>query len=417
MLREPEAPREIRRHLFFVAGFDPMAPDAHHALVRREAGRFAQTWGVAASAAPEAEDTGTGLAFPIDARGPGWRSRATFELLAWDDIVRADMQRGRWSHFVGTVRALADMIRTGTVVRYFRTSHRYGLFFVLTYVLLALLWGLAATGGLLTFRALAGGLGGALAAAGGAVVTLALGALLMRWPGRRFRLKQSLDLAEFSVDFVRGRRPELDARVAAFAERVAAVAAAEGPDAPDEIVLAGHSLGAMHVVSLVALALARHPGFGTRVPVRLLTMGSTTAKFALHPAGERLRAAAVAVRDAPRIGWAEFQARDDIVSFYKVDPVTLGRIAEGDARRRPLVRRVSIREMMTPAAFARHRLDVMRLHCQFFLANRQRSPYDFYAFVCAPVPFDTLAAMPSGPLGLFAADGGLLPSSADPRTP
>lgn len=405
----------IHRHVFFVAGFDPRGVEEHHATFTREIERFAGVWQVDTACDPAVTATPTGGAWTAHAahHGPdeasSWSTRTRFEVLAWHDFVAADMGRSRLSHVKGNVRALADMIATGTIVRYFRTSHRYGIFFLLTYLLLAACFAAAAAIGVGIALAAAPSLGSLAAELAGMAGALVTGGLLTRLVGQRFRLKQSLDLAEFSVDFVRGRHGDLDARIRAFAARVAQVARDGGVD---EIVIAGHSLGAMHAVCLVAQALKDDPAFGHGTPVRILTLGSTTAKFALHPAGGRLRQAALDVHDAPHIGWVEFQANDDIVSFYKVDPVTLGPTEEGDPTRRPLVRRVNIDQMLTPATYRRFRLDVMRLHCQFFLANDQRAPYDFFAFVCAPVRFEALTVHPAGPLVVFAPDGSL---NADAR--
>lgn len=405
----------IHRHVFFVAGFDPRGVDEHHATFRREIARFSEVWAVAADCDAAVTPTATGGAWRVNASHRGadeassWQSHTRFEVLAWDDIVAADMGRSRLSHAKGTVLALADMIASGTIVRYFRTSHRYGIFFVMTYLLLAACLGAAAIIGLVSAHAASPALGALGAAVLGGTLALGSGWLLTRLVGQRFRLKQSLDLAEFSVDFVRGRHGDLDARIRAFAQRVAEVARQGGVD---EIIIAGHSLGAMHAVCLVAQALKDDPAFGHATPVRILTLGSTTAKFALHPAGGRLRQAALDVHAAPHIGWVEYQANDDIVSFYKVDPVTLGPTEEGDPTRRPLVRRVNIDQMLTPPTYRRFRLDVMRLHCQFFLANDQRAPYDFFAFICAPVRFEALTVHPAGPLVVFAPDGSL---NADAR--
>ncbi|MEP9368103.1 hypothetical protein [Xanthobacter sp. VNH20] len=403
-VHEPD--QTLRRHFFFVAGFDPMSAEGHHKVFTREIDRFAKVWNVETGCDHAIAPTATGATWNAHAMGPGWSTQTRFELLAWDEFVRADMARSRWSHILGTTRALADMIASGTVVRYFRLSHRYGIFFVLTYVVLLAI----------TAAALAAGYGAAYFSAAplGPIPALLLGAIatagvffgLMATLGKRLRLKQSLDLAEFSVDYARGRHPDIDARVAAFAARVREVARKGGVD---EIVIAGHSLGAMHVVSLMAQVLARDPKFGTRIPIRLLTLGSTTAKFALHPAGTRLRAAAHKVHAAPAVGWAEFQARDDIVSFYKVNPVTLGHAGNADGRRRPFVRQITIRGLLTPKTYARFRFDVMRLHCQFFLANDRKAPYDFYAFVCAPVTFDEMVRQMDGPMAIFASDGALIP--------
>ncbi len=414
-----------RRHVFFVAGYDPTPLDEHLRIFARELARFGAVWGAATRCdPPPPEPTPTGGAWAFSAEGPDWGAQGRYEILAWDDLVRADMGRSGLSHLKGSLRTMADMIASGTLWRYLRTSRRYSIFFLFTYIIVAGFWLLAGLIGAGAGWLTAPMLGGAGAGLLGAAVALGAGLGLFAVFGRAFRLKQSLDLAEFSVDYAHGRHPEVDARIGRFAERVRQVAAAGGVD---EIVIAGHSLGATHAVSLVAEALRQDPDFGATVPVRILTIGSTTAKFALHPAGTRLRAAADQVAATPRIGWLEIQARDDIVSFYKVNPVTLGaatltqgNLAVGDFSERPLIRHLGVYDMLTPETYARFRLDVMRRHCQFFLANDRRAPYDFYAFIAGPERFDALAAYESGLMAFLAADGsrtGPATRSAAPGAP
>lgn len=410
--------RAKSRHVFLVPGYDPMTVEGHRRIFERELKRFCEVWHVEArcrDAAPRPEPTGA--SWRAAAAGPDWEVATTFELLAWDEVVRKDMARSALSHLIGTTRALADMVTSGTIRRYFHTSRRYGTFFLFTYVLLVAFWLVALGLGIVAAVLLAPAWGTLGAVTAGAATTFLSGVLLLRWPGRKFRLKQSLDLAEFSVDFVRGRHPAVDARVEAFGARLAKAAAeaAERGDV-DEIVVAGHSLGAMLAVSAVAHALKLDPAFGTRVPVRILTLGSTAAKFALHPAGEHLRAAAREVAAATRIGWLEMQARDDMVSFYKVNPVTLEeaefadiRTVPGDFSERPLLRHHPVRDMLTPATFARFRMDMMRLHVQYMLANDRRAGYDFFAFLFSPMRFDMLAASAAGLRTYIDASGALRP--------
>lgn len=408
--------RVRRRHVFFIAGFDPMAVDGHHRIFQRELKRFASVWNVHTHCRDTAPvPTPTGGFWRTEADTPNWHTETTFENLGWHDLTRADMARSVLSHIAGSVRALADMVTSGTILNYFRSSRRYGLFFLFTYMLLALFWGLAATSGFIVYQWLEW-TGPGLAAAAGLAATVVAGLFLMRWPGRRFRLKQSLDLAEFSVDFVRGRHPEVEARIRAFADRLRAVEAEATARGLDEIIVSGHSLGAMLAVSAVAAALNDDPAFGTRAKVRILTLGSTTAKFALHPAGARFREAAQRVVSAEQIGWVEVQSRDDIVSFYKVDPVTLGPatfapvlLPPGDYSLKPLIRHVEIRQMISPAIYRRHWFDVMRLHCQCFLAGDIRATHDFYAYVCGPLSFDVLASHTNSLRAYLRPDGTLRP--------
>ena len=110
------------------------------------------------------------------------------------------------------------------------------------------------------------------------------------------------------------------------------------------------------------------------------------------------------------------QARDDMVSFYKVNPVTLAeaefapiRTPLGDFSGRPMLRHHPIRDMLTKKTFRRFRFDMMRLHTQYLLANDQRAGYDFFAFLLSPMRFDMLAASASGLRMYVDPEGALRP--------
>src|SRR5690606_22662456 len=125
----------------------------------------------------------------------------------------------------------------------------------------------------------------------------------------------------FSREFVYGRRPRMDARIDRFAERI--LDRVRNADV-DEVVIIGHCLGAALVMDAVARALERDPELARRGrPLCILTVGSTIAKFSLHPRGERIRQAARTVAGEIRIPWTEYHARDDAISFYRFDPVML----------------------------------------------------------------------------------------------
>jgi hypothetical protein len=146
--------------------------------------------------------------------------------------------------------------------------------------------------------------------------------------------------------------------------------------------------------------------------VCLLTVGSTISKFTLHPAGERRHAAQIVA--GPAIAWAEYQARSDLISFYKFDPVKLARFYGDPRRGKPLMRRVWIQDMLTPRTYWRIRLKFMRMHHQFVMANERRSTYDYFMMVCGPIPFTRSTLAPTGPVELIASDGALIDQLALP---
>jgi len=392
-----------RRHVFHVAGYDPYDPAALHRRFRRELATFAATWSVSAAASDMTRQAGV-TAWTVTTHGPNWAVETTFEPLDWHDIVRADLAKPAWPRLLGGAAVFADIITSGTFLRYFAASHRYAFFFLVPFLDVMLF---AAVGALVGY-ALAGALS-LVALARAAVATaiaVVLFRLLMHWPGARWRVEQGLADWIFARDYMRGRRPDIEARLDRFAERlVACVQAGKA----DEIVIVGHSLGATFVVDLVTRALARDPDLARRGPaLAVLTIGATIPKVTLHPAGARLRACAERVAHASDMFWVEYQARDDAISFYKFHPVTLRAIGPAGDPAPPLVRRVQFHEMMTPADFRRYRVNFMRLHYQFVMANAQRALYDYFMIVCGPLPLRAIAHTPNGPLDLIAADGAII---------
>jgi hypothetical protein len=392
-----------RRHVFHVAGYDPYDIAGQHRRFRRELAKFATTWNVSAVASDMTQQAG-GTWWTVTTRGPNWTVETTFEPLDWHDIVRADIAKPAWPRFAAGAAVFADIIVSGTFLRYFAASHRYAFFFLVPFLDVVLFAAVAALAG----YALAGelssaGLARAAVATGIAVV---LFRLLMHWPGGRWRVEQGLADWILARDYMRGRRPDIETRLDRFAERLVACVRA---GTADEILVVGHSLGASFAVDLITRALARDADLARRGPaVAVLTIGATIPKIALHPDGARLRGCAEKVAREPDMFWVEYQARDDAISFYKFHPVTLRAIGPAGDPAPPLVRRVQFHEMMTPAEFRRWRLSFMRLHYQFVMANAQRATYDYFMIACGPLPLRATACAANGPLDLIADDGSVV---------
>ena len=224
-------------------------------------------------------------------------------------------------------------------------------------------------------------------------------------------MQQLLDDWIFARDYLYGRRPDAGERLDQFAEALVA-RAREG--AVDEIVIAGHSLGAMFALDVIVRALARDPDLGNRgISVCVLTIGATIPKFALHPSARGIRQTTARVAAEQSIAWVEYQSRADTISFYRFDPVALKRIAGDQLDGRPVIRRVQIHDMLSPESFARYRRNVLRLHYQSVMANERRAPYDYYLMVCGPVAFRDWTTAPAGFLDFVSVDGAAAPSWPD----
>ena len=339
-----------------------------------------------------------------------------YEYLDWSDIVRSEIKRG-WRHRLreGTA-AFGDFIVSGTAARYFKANWRYAVFFLGPFVNVVLFAAIGAGVGVALAAWLAsttaGVSGDLLSALIGVLVALCVFTLLLRWPGQRWRLRQGFADWVFAREYMLGRRPDIEARVEAFADRV--IACARRAEV-DEIVVCGHSFGAILVIDVLARAYARDPDLGRRGPrLCLLTIGATIPKLALHPAGEWLRAKARRLAEEPSLSWAEYQARDDIISFHKFDPVRLRRIDDANPSASPIIRRVQIHQMLTKDSFARFNNSspvALQLHAAALpVRDGERTAHGLrllYADVRAgPLPrHDPAAKWAGGPLwpGRFAA--------------
>ena len=344
-----------RRHVYHVAGYDPIDAGAQYRRFARQLEVFRRTWNVDASVSELTHDSEQSRAWwSARAGGPNWQVEAVHEILLWDDIVRGDFTRPLPLRLFKALRAYLDFIVTGTMFRYILANQRYAIFFLFPILSVVLF----AVAGWLFARLLTGfiGLDGFSAAALGVPAGLVLFLVLMRWPGRRWRV--------------------------------------------------GHSLGAMLALDVIVRALARDASFARRgAAVCVLTIGATIPKFALHPRAQAIRARIARVVNEPSIAWTEYQSRADTISFYKFDPVSLRRIDDDRLDGKPVIRRVQIHDMLLPETFERCRTHVLRLHYRSVMANDRRSPYDYFLMACGPVSFADWTRSPLGFLDFLAADG------------
>jgi pimeloyl-ACP methyl ester carboxylesterase len=391
-----------RRHVYHVAGYDPMDAGALYRRFSRQLDVFRRTWSIEATVSALEQTSDKCRAWwTVRSRGPNWQVEAVHEALLWDDIVRADFRRPLALRLLKAAFAYCDLIVTGTMFRYILANQRYAIFFLFPIFSVVLF----AVAGWIVARLAIGflGLDGVVAAALGVPVGVAVFLLLLRWPGRRWRVEQLLDDWICAHAYIHGERPDIDARLELFAE---ALLARTRDTALDEIVIVGHSLGAMLVLDIIVRALARDADFGRRGPaVCVLTIGATIPKFALHPRAKPIRRRIAEVAAEPSIAWTEYQSRADTISFYKFDPVSLRRLAEDRLDSKPVIRRVQIHDMLLPETFARCRTHVLRLHYRSVMANDRRAPYDYFLMVCGPVAFSDWTMSPLGLLDFVAADG------------
>src|SRR5436190_296641 len=179
-----------RRHVYHVAGYDPMDAGALYRRFVRQLDVFRRTWSIDASvSALEQAGDKCRAWWTVRSRGPNWQVEAVHEALLWDDIVRADFKRPLAVRLLKAAFAYCDLIVTGTMFRYIHANQRYAIFFLFPISSVVLF----AVAGWIVARLAIGflGLGGVAAAAlagaadfgrrGPAVCVLTIGATIPRF--------------------------------------------------------------------------------------------------------------------------------------------------------------------------------------------------------------------------------------------
>jgi pimeloyl-ACP methyl ester carboxylesterase len=396
-----------RRHVFQIGGYDPITPVQQLERLRRSLSSFEQIWGASSRLSEFSDTSAVSTSCNLETWGPNWKTFTTFEILRWDDLIRRDSKVGPMSRLIQSARVLFDFILTGTLFRYAFASWKYALFFIFPYCCLLLI--------AFYSLAIAYFLVGLLHAASrwekillGVLPSFAIFISSVLWFGPRRRINHILDDAIFSHQFLHGQKNETEERLDDFAGQILKVARTAEVD---EILIVGHSLGAALTIAAVARALRLDPLLGSHGPrICVLTVGATIPKFSLHPKGNQMREAAQLVAAASVIDWVEYQARDDAISFYRFNPVTLKRVGRDHLEGRPTIRRVQIHSMIDPVRFRRHRFNFMQMHYQFLMGNDRRSVYDYCMTTCGPLEFSVATSLP-GAVDLFGADGTLIASN------
>ena len=379
--------------MFQVGGYDPTSPEAAYRRFNRELRRFETTWCVTARTT-EPDVTPDEVRWTVATAGNDWAVETAYHLVRWDDVITSDWQRSDWRRIPSGLLAFADFLWNGAFLGYLRTNWRYAGFFLYPYVLLAVLAIVALLGGITV-----GNLSSSVLV--GTAITVALFVALMQGPGRRLFLQHLLDDWIFARRYVRGEHAVLGPRLDRVAERLCEAARA---GEADEVLILGHSLGAVLAIDLLDRALRLEPRLGQAgSAVALISVGSSIPKIGLHRAAARFRTAVERVASVRAIFWGDYQTLTDVMNFYKVDPL----IDMGLKGRSPLIRQVRVKAMLDPAAYRRIKRNFFRVHRQFVSANDRRAAYDYFMLLCGPLSAENQARSRDGAASSMHSEGAL----------
>jgi hypothetical protein len=394
-----------KRLVFHVGGYDPITPHAGaQRRFVRELARFQLTWSVKATIDGLHEGADQ-TKWSVATTGPNWQVETDYRLVRWDDVIETFSRRTMFWRIPLGIVAFLDFVASGALWAYLRTNWQYAVFFLYPFVMLGALVLVSVLIGVLAVKA-----GGSVLV--GIVASVLLLAALLVGPWRLLHLNALFDDWIFSREYVRRGNSILEQRLNRLAAEI--VAAANDRDV-GEILVIGHSLGAVLAVDLLDRALTLDPALGARnSPVAFLTIGSSVLKIGVHNGATRFRAAVARVALSPTIFWGDYQARVDIMNFYNINPMAWMVLPPEDG---PVIRLVEFGRMLEHATYRRIRLKFYRLHCQFISGNDKRAPYDYFMLVCGPVSAKSQTLAADGAVSMIGEDGALIsspPSCGEP---
>ncbi len=384
-----------QRRVFHIPGYDPIPPRRYRELYRTESVAQAKISGyqIAVQAKPASDSFGWVVAARIDDADV----RVDVDVLVWSDIVRDSMAQSIPATYLQLLQTAWIYISTGTLRRlmWMRKgpviAALYPVGMLLLQLLIAVLLGrflgnLVQTGAL----ALVAMTGGVLATILGWIgwvlkyaLWLAVVVFVLRWCKARdnklFAYYLMHDYA-FSARLRGATPPALEARMAAFGDRIAAAFTAD----VDEVLVVGHSSGAHLAISILAdlIRQGRVPADGPKLA--LLSLGQVVPMVSFLPNAGQLRADLAFLATQEALTWVDVTAPGDGCCFALCDPVAVTGVTP-PGKRWPLVISAAFTQSLSPERWKALRWRFFRLHFQYLCAFDRPKDYDYFQITAGPV--------------------------------
>jgi hypothetical protein len=373
-----------RRHVIYVAGYEPRGARGYYRLLERECDRFQRVWPVSLKIEPADFDAQDFARWLIDARASNWRVSATYDFLRLENFIQSDLAEPLIRQIPRALGWIIGDLVSGAQLRIFRASWRFGLHLLFVQAVLLFWLALAAAIGLMAGCAVTNHFGSSAPVAIVTSLVTALASFLALQPvARRFGAIQIPSCWVVLRRFGRGQAAWLDQVIDIGAQRLIAVARA---NTADEIVVVGHSAGCVIAAAAVARAFEFDPELGRRgARLVMLTLGSVMPAVALHPAARRMRDILARLAVEPALAWVDCQFRRDVMAFINFDPVEGVGVHVGARRRNPVTWRVPFKDMLSPEGYRRLRWKFFRVHFQYIMASERPCPYDYILLIGGPM--------------------------------
>ncbi|MFQ6548150.1 hypothetical protein AADZ90_009330 [Aestuariibius sp. 2305UL40-4] len=387
-----------RRRVFYIPGYDPLPARRYRELYRTEGASQAQISGY------DLELTGTdrsdGFSWGARTKIDGHMTEAQIDVLRWSDIVQASMPDSIGATYMQMLRTTWTYIVTGTFRRLTWVAKGpvvAALYPIVVLILQALVALLIPSILLSIISNLANSIDDSIGiqwpawlAAGwnwmtwsiGWALTLGGAYLILQW----FKAKDGKIYAYYLMhDYAytasqNGAYPALlSDRITEFSEQVAEALASD----VDEVLVVGHSSGAMLAVSVVANLMRDHKAQPGGPELALLTIGEAIPMLSFLPKARQLRADLAYLSTSDQIVWIDVTAPGDGCSFALCDPVAVSGVAPDD-QKWPTVFSAAFTQSLSQEKQDEMQWRFFRRHFQYLCAFDKPRDYDYFQITAGP---------------------------------
>jgi len=362
----------------YVSGFDPKGAAHYHALYRDEAARKL----AADTSTPRVSERrrlpGGNSFWSVQTQDGEQVVHTHYEFMRWDDVVRRHWPRTTWALWRAVISTTHFYVRHGALWKMFLLAWPPAVAAFTPFMLVcAMLLGVPLAALTATWMAL--GLqwhpAGALVSGGAAGVAVwGLCSMLEK----RFSMYWMMRSYAFTARQARGELPDLEQRLDVLAQRLVERLKTQ-PD--DEVLVVGHSSGAIMAAIIVARALQQAPRLlSGRTRLSLLTLGQWIPLLGLLPMAQGFRAELQTLGGANGLTWVDFSAPPDGCCFALTHPLRSCCVSGGPATGADIkLLNPRFANLFHAPAYAALKRDKLAMHFQYLRRADKAGDYDYFA--------------------------------------
>ncbi|QAU33575.1 hypothetical protein [Janthinobacterium sp. 17J80-10] len=372
-----------KRHVLYFSGFDPRGPAHYRRLYRAEAAKQAVLNGMTIDFSKSEKTSTLASGWKMQTQCEGRTVETTYEFMRWEDVISHHWPRNDLILMARYLRALRHYLTSGVLWKIRKES--IWMFIAAVYpafLMLAVLGlGVGAVIGI-DWLAQAASLPRWLGIAAGLIAfgLVIQGGRLIERLSNSFWLARSM---AFHTQQALGATPDLDARLDEFAHYLADLVR---DSEANEVLLVGHSSGAIIAAAVLGRALQRYPKLTAHRPrISLMTLGQCIPILSLFPQAKSFHAELAAIAHADRLDWIDFTAPTDLACFVFLDTVALAGIRRDNMEPRPKLLSARFVTLFSAESYARIRRSWYRNHFQYLMAGEKAGEYDYFAITAGPL--------------------------------